>query len=168
VSAHIITAFFESRSDADGAMAQLAASGVSAHEISVLPKHLARRDDIALAPVTKAPEGAVLGAIVGGVVGALVAAVVGGGSLIVPGLDLVVAGRAVAALAGAGALGALGMAAGAVVGAMRPEFEAKYLGDALAGGGALIAVRCHPERLERLEELLHSSGGARVRTSRAH
>ena len=167
MGARIVTAFFVRRSDADGARARLMSAGVAAEEISAVPKHLARRDDIGLALMTKAPEGAAVGAIVGGVAGAIVGAALAGGSVVVPGVDLVLAGRVVAALAGAGALGAVGLLAGALFGAARPEVEAKYLSDALEGAGALIAVRCHPERLERIEELLASSGAARLAVTRA-
>ena len=167
MAARIVSAFFVRRSDADGARARLLSAGVAREEISAVPKHLARRDDIGLALMTKAPEGAAVGAIVGGLAGAIVGAALAGGSVVVPGVDLVLAGRIVAALAGAGALGAVGLLAGALFGAARPEVEAKYLRDALEGAGALIAVRCHPERLDRIEELLASSGAARLSVTSA-
>jgi len=163
----ILTAFFGSRSDADGALSQLARIGVPDHDVSVLPKYVARRDDIGLRTASKASEGAALGALAGGLLGAGLGALLAAGSIIVPGLSLVVAGPIVAALAGAGALGGLGTIVGAVVGATLPEYEARYLGDAIRMGGALVAVRCSPDRTEALEELLEASGARSIRKTAA-
>lgn len=163
----VLTAFFHGRSQADGALERLAALGVVRDDISLIPKVVNRRDDIGLATGSKLLEGAALGALAGGAIGALAAALAAGGSLIVPGLDLVVAGAWVAASAGAGAGGAAGAVVGAILGARTPEIEARYLDDAIAMGGSLVAVRCAPHHLALVQRALEACGARHIQTIRA-
>ncbi len=83
--------------------------------------------------------------------------------IVVPGLGSVVGGPLVAAFAGAGAAGTLGVLVGAGLGARLPEYEADYLEDAVRTGGALIAVRCPAARVSGVEEILTVSGARAIR-----
>ncbi|HEV2883405.1 MAG TPA: hypothetical protein VGW36_01020, partial [Pyrinomonadaceae bacterium] len=107
-----------------------------------------------------------IGGAVGGVVGAVLAAVVAVGSTIVlPGLNLIIAGPIAAALAGAGAGAATGGVIGALIGAGIPEYRAKVYEAGLKGGGILLGVEAKAdEEVDKLEELLDALGGEGVRT----
>jgi hypothetical protein len=159
----VLTAFFVARAEVAGAVGCLLGSGIEADAIRVLPKTVHHLDDIGIRSATKAPEGAALGAIVGGLAGMVAGALCAGGAIVVPGLGAVLAGPLVAALAGGGAAGALGVLVGALVGACWPEYEAAYLQDAVRIGGALVAVRCNKGRVTYVEEILAASGARAVR-----
>ena len=159
----VLTAFFARRAEVSTAVTGLLAGGVEAGAIRVLPKSVHHPDDLGVRAIGKAPEGAMVGAVVGGVMGALVAALAAGGSIIIPGLGAVLAGPPVAALAGAGAVRALGLIAGAFAGARRSRYEAAFLEDAVRTGGALVAVRCSAERVPAVEEILAAAGARALR-----
>lgn len=163
----VLTAFFPGRREAIGALGRLLALGVTAEDISMIPKQAFRVDDIGLTIRSKASEGAALGAVAGGVVGGALAAFAAAGALIIPRLDAFFAGPLVAALAGAGAAGAVGTLLGAVLGARLPEYEARPLDDEIEVGGALVAVRCPAAVSRSVEEALCESGGCRIRNTRS-
>src|SRR5262245_24074344 len=102
----VIMAFFPGHVELGKALDLLLALGIGQHDITCIPKHLQRPDDLTLKLVSKAAEGAALGAVLGGLVGALVGAFGAGGALVIPGAGEVLAGPLVAALAFAGGLGA--------------------------------------------------------------
>jgi hypothetical protein len=159
----VLTAYFAARAQVTSAVGCLLGCGIEADAIRVLPKSVHHVDDIGVRGATKAPEGAALGAVAFGLAGALTGALSAGGAIVVPGLGSVLAGPLVAALAGAGAAGALGVLAGALAGACLPEYEATYLEDAVRTGGALVAVRCGADRVTSVEEILAASGARAVR-----
>jgi hypothetical protein len=69
----------------------------------------------------------------------------------------------VAALAGAGALGAVGGLVGALVGMGIPEYEAKRYEGRVRHGGILLSVHCdNNEWVKRGEEILKRSGAEDV------
>jgi hypothetical protein len=159
----VVTGFFAARAEVSAAVAGLLGGGIAADAIRVLPKSVHHPDDLGVRPIGRAPEGAALGALVGGVAGALAGAVAAGGSIVIPGLGVVLAGPPVAALAGAGALGALGMLAGGLAGVRRARYEAAFLEDAVHTGGALIAVRCPAEGALAVEGILAAAGARALR-----
>jgi hypothetical protein len=159
----IVTAFFHGRAQADHALAELVRDGVPREAISVLPKEVGHLDDLGVKVASKVAEGAALGAAAGGLFGAAAGATAAAGSLVIPGLSTVIAGPFVSALAGAGAAGAIGMLAGALLGTFVPEFEAGYLDDAIGKGGSLVAVRCLEAGALRTEDILAARGGQRIR-----
>jgi hypothetical protein len=161
----VLTAFFAGRAEANGALTQLLDRGVPRAAIRLLPKEVTYLDDIGVKVTSKAAEGAALGAVLGGLVGGTLGALVAGGSVVIPGLNVVLAGTFVAALAGAGAAGGAGTLIGAIVGARLPEYEAAYLDDAVRRGGSLLAVRCLEEGAPSIEQILVASGARRVRRS---
>jgi len=160
---HVLTAFFPGQAEANRALAELASRGVRSDEISVIPKHVAYADDLGIHATTKAPQGIAIGAVSGGLLGALVGAMAAAGAIVLPGAGSVLAGPLVAALAGAGLFGALGVILGGLLGASVPAFEARLLDDAVGLGGSLVAVRAAPSSLEIVERVLESCGGRLVR-----
>jgi hypothetical protein len=63
--------------------------------------------------------------------------------LVIPGLNLVVAGSLAASFAGAGAGAAAGALIGALVGSETPTDQIKLLEEGLKKGGVVIAVKAH-------------------------
>ena len=118
---------------------QLKGAGFRTTDLSVLlPENLGSKD-LGHEKHTKAPEGAVAGGIAGAVIGAALGWLASAG-MIVP--SIAGAGTLIVAiLTGIGALGTLGAILGALLGACRPEYEAKARGpDALRRGSALGAL----------------------------
>lgn len=167
MSHRVLVAFFPHRIQARAALRELAAIGMPPSDLSLLPNDDLRPDDLALTTESKASEGAAIGFLLGALAGALGGGVVAAGSLVVPRLDLVLAGPIVASLAAAGALGAAAALAGAIVGAAIPEFEVRYLENAIVRGGSLLAVRCPAQRAHRVVQVLESTGGRCIRNRRA-
>lgn len=140
MSKKVITALFEDPTDAARAIDDLMDRGVDSSDISVLASDPTVRDTFAVESHSKLPEGAAIGAGIGGAVGALVAGFTAVGSLVVPGVGLLVAGPMLAALAGAGAGAAGGGVLGGLVGWAIPETEVHFYEDALGKGSVLVGV----------------------------
>ena len=81
----------------------------------------------------------------------MLAALTSAGALAIPGLNLVVSGYLVAAIAGFGAGAAGGGIVGALIGLGFPENEAKMVEDQLDEGSVLIAVK--PRDAEQRKEV---------------
>lgn len=163
----VLSAYFARRGDAEEALRQLASLGVSAACISLLPKHAGHRDDLVVLARTKATEGAALGAMGGGVAGAALGALGAGGSVIAPVLGVVLAGPLVGALMVAAVGGLIGMAIGAFIGVLTPDYQVRYVSDAVRRGGALIAVRCFGPHGRAIVRTLEHSGACRVHWEKA-
>jgi hypothetical protein len=103
-------AIFPHRTEFEAALEALRTAGVRKSDISaILPERDRTTKDLAHEINTKTPEGAATGAGTGAAVGGVLGWLVGIGALTIPGLGpLVAAGPIVAALAGAGAVGATG------------------------------------------------------------
>src|SRR5882672_3790868 len=102
----LVTGLFANRIAAESAVDALLKRGYSRDDISVLMSDSTRTKEFALQTPTHAADGAGIGGAVGGVVGAVLAAIVAVGStILLPGINLVIAGPIAAALAGAGAGG---------------------------------------------------------------
>ena len=164
--AKLVTALFKNRVAAEAAVDALLKRGYNRDEISVLMSDATRNKEFAVQAKTHAADGAGIGGAVGTAVGAVLAAIVAvGGSLVLPGLNLVIAGPIAAALAGAGAGAVTGGVIGALVGAGIPEYRAKVYEAGLREGGILIGVEARDgEEIDKLEELLEDVGGQHVRT----
>jgi hypothetical protein len=162
----LVTGLFKNRVAAEAAVDAIMKRGYTRDDISVLMSDATRNKEFALQTRTHAADGAGIGGAVGGAVGAVLAAIAAVGStLILPGLNLVIAGPIAAALAGAGAGAATGGVIGALIGAGIPEYRAKVYEAGLKSGGILIGVEARDDdEVGRLEELLEAIGGEHVRT----
>lgn len=162
--AHLVSGIFNTRASADMAVDQLITQGFSRDDISLIMSDATRGREFAIAPETKAPEGATTGATVGGILGAIAAGLVSVGIIAVPGIGLVAAGPIIAALAGAGAGGAAGGIIGALAGAGIPEHEAKFYAEELRSGGILVGVYAHDDRADVAKEIFENAGAESIAT----
>jgi hypothetical protein len=161
----LITGLFKSKIAAESAVDAILKRGYTRDDISVLMSDATRTKEFGLQTRTHAADGLGIGGAVGGAVGAVLAAIAAVGStLVLPGLNLVIAGPIAAALAGAGAGGATGGVIGALIGAGIPEYRAKVYDAELRGGGILIGVEArNEEEIDSIEELLGELGAQHVR-----
>jgi hypothetical protein len=121
-----VIGIYPDRTTVSDAINVLHRAGYRATDISVLASDNQGSKDFAHEKRTKAPEGAATGAAAGAVAGAALVSFVSIQSVTTAGLaPLVAAGPVMAALAGAGAGGALGWIAGLLAGLRLPEYVAK-------------------------------------------
>ena len=161
----LVTGLFKNRVAAEAAVDAILKRGYTRDDISVMMSDATRSKEFALQARTHAADGAGIGGALGGVVGAVLAAIVAVGStIILPGVNLVIAGPIAAALAGAGAGAATGGVIGALIGAGIPEYRAKVYEAGLRSGGILLGVEAKAdEEVDKLEELLEALGADGVR-----
>jgi len=149
----MVTAVFRDRANAQAAYDMLRTRGYLDNEINVLMSDKTRAtfytdkqgEGVAKHDAgTMATEGMGVGGAIGTAVGATLAAVAAiGTSIVLPGLNLLVAGPLAAALAGGGAGAVTGGLIGALVGWGIPESNAQAYEDALREGGVAIGVTPH-------------------------
>src|SRR5262249_28818533 len=110
---------------------------------------------------TLATEGMGVGGAIGTAVGATLAAIVAvGTSLVIPGLNLVIAGPIAAALAGAGAGAVTAGLIGLLAGAGFTEDNAEAYQAALREGGIVLGVTPHNSKdAAEIEKELKNLGG---------
>jgi hypothetical protein len=137
---NIVTATFKDRAASQIALDNLERLGIRGDQISLVMTDETRRNHFKLDEDTKADEGAISGAALGGIAGVLLSMLTTAGVMMIPGLNLVVAGPIVAALAGLGGGAVTGGIIGGLVGAGIPEHEAKIYESEIRNGGVLIAV----------------------------
>jgi hypothetical protein len=156
---------YDDRASFEAALDELKRSGFRSSDVSVvLPERDRTTRDFAHEIHTKAPEGATTGASAGALTGGVLGWLIGIGALVIPGVGpLVAAGPIVAALAGAGAVGAVGGLVGGLVGAGLPEVEAKRYAGRIREGAYLLSVHCDDrEWAKRAEEALEATGAHSV------
>ena len=159
----LVTGLLKNRVAAEAAVDAILKRGYTRDDISVMMSDATHTKEFALQARTHAADGAGIGGALGGVVGAVLAAIVAVGStILLPGINLVIAGPIAAALAGAGA--ATGGVIGALIGAGIPEYRAKVYESGLKSGGILLGVEGKSdEEVDKLEELLEAIGAEHVR-----
>lgn len=163
----IITAIFDTRIESETALSKLEHAGYTQREITVLVTEETRGKHFGIQANTKADEGAVTGATLGGVAGAIALGLASAGTLLIPGLNLVVSGALIGGLVGLGAGAATGGLIGSLVGLGITEHEAKLYEDAVRKGSILVAVESRDdESTNRIKDILKNSNATDV-TSRA-
>ncbi len=152
-----ITATFKTRIAAEQALRELEARGFTEKHISLLITDETRGKSFVIEEGSKADEGMAAGATFGGMVGFILGGVASAGTIVIPGLNLVVAGALVGALSGLGTGAATGGLVGALIGMGIPEHEAKRYEDELKAGNILLAVDADSdERAELVENILNN------------
>jgi hypothetical protein len=150
----MVTGVFRSKVDADRAYDALIRRGYTDSQINVLMSDRTRtsyyptttttgagRKDDKHEAGTLAVEGMGVGGAIGTAVGATLAAIAAiGTSLVIPGLNLVIAGPIVAALAGGGAGALTGGLVGGLTGLGFTEENAEAYHAALREGGVVLGV----------------------------
>lgn len=148
----MVTGLFKDRDSAERAYRSVSDRGYDTSDINLAMSDDTRKRYFSSAGATtelgnKAAEGAGVGGAIGGIVGAIAAAIAAiGTSLVIPGLGLVIAGPAAAALAGAGAGAAAGGIIGALVGWGISEERVKHYESGIKEGGILMGVRPRSEQ----------------------
>ena len=146
-----VVGVFNSVQDAQSAVRDLEAQGISRDEISIVAnKNAVGYDTIDSADRDKASDvvaDAGIGAAIGGVGGLLLSAA---GALTIPVIGpILAAGTIAAALTGAG----IGAAAGGLIGALTesgvPEEHARYYAEGARRGDVLVTVRTETSRTDR-------------------
>lgn len=144
--ADMITALFNDRDSAERAYNSITERGYDKGDINLVMSDATRKRHFSTGEETelgsKATEGAGIGSAIGGTIGAVAAAIAAvGTSLAIPGLGLIIAGPAVAALAGLGAGGLTGGVVGALIGLGIPEERVTQYQAAIDDGGILMGVK---------------------------
>jgi hypothetical protein len=166
----MVTGLFRDRDSAERAYESLSNRGYSRDEVNLVMsdetrnKYFSDKSTSETELGTKAAGGAGIGGAIGGTLGAIAAGIAAvGTSIAIPGLGLVIAGPAAAALAGAGAGGAAGGLVGALVGWGIPEERVKHYEAGIKEGGILLGVNSRSdEDAEYLEREWKSSRGEHV------
>lgn len=112
---------------------------------------------------SKAVEGVGVGGTIGTAVGATLAAIAAvGTSLVIPGLNLIVAGPILAALAGGGAGALAGGLVGGLVGLGIPMQDAVLYNRALQEGGVVMSVEGRPKDAHEIKNVMIENSGEQV------
>jgi len=148
-----ISAIFND-ADAEAILYELERHNIPPQDISVLVSETTGNTLIKMRGTNKAPEGATIGGISGGIIGAVIGSLTLVGSVLAPGVGILVAGPLVGALAGTAAGVGAGGVLGGLIGLGIPEREAKYYEDALKQeGNMLIAARVPKEMTPEMKAL---------------
>lgn len=159
----IVTATFKDRASADRAVLNLAEIGVAGTKVSILMSDETHRNHFKIDNATKVDEGVAAGAGIGGVSGVLLSLLASASTLVVPGLNLVIAGPLVAALAGLGTGALTGGLIGGLIGAGIPEYEANVYHKELQQGSVLIAVEAGDEtQKKRIKDVLEAADARNI------
>jgi uncharacterized membrane protein len=140
-----VTAVFKTRTGAEDALRKIEAIGISDSQVSIVASDETRGKAFGFEKGTKTDKGFAAGATTGGLVGAVLGSLLAAGTIAIPGLNLVVTGYLVPALAGLGAGAATGGLIGALAGMGFEENEAKFYEDELKDGNILLAVKIENE-----------------------
>jgi hypothetical protein len=159
-----VMGIYPDRTTVSDAINVLNKAGYRATDIAVLWSDNQGSKDFAHERRTKAPEGAAAGAAVGAVVGAVLAWFLSIQTATIAGLGpLVAAGPVLAALAGAGAGGALGWVVGLLAGLRLTEYVAKRYAGRIRRGGILLSVHCDSQEwCDRAKKTLKDTGAQNI------
>lgn len=135
-----ITATFKTRMAAEKALYELERIGITEEQIGLVVTDETRGKSFNIEEGNKLDEGVAAGATAGGIIGAVLASLGVATAIAIPGLNLVVSGALVSAVAGFGTGAATGGLIGALIGAGIPEHEAKVYEDSVKQGAILLSV----------------------------
>jgi hypothetical protein len=162
MAAHVV-GVFDDPDLAQTAVEDLVESGISVDQVSVVlaPDGIdpaARADGRS----NKAAEGAATGLASGAVFGGILGLVASAGLVLLP-VGLAVAGPLAGMLAGGAAGAAAGGVIGGLIGLGLPADEARTVAETLQRGGAMVVVRCEPDQIATVEDILDCDGAVDVR-----
>ena len=155
-----IVGVFENRRDAEAAIREMKAYGVSENDIGMVVRHATGREDTdppASDQGTKAVEGAAVGAAAGAGVGALWA--LGIAANVLPVIGPIVSGGILAAVLASAAGGAATAGiVGALIGLGISEEDATYYESELMAGRSIVTVRA-PDHSAEVYNIIHRYNG---------
>ncbi|MBA3536519.1 MAG: hypothetical protein H0T84_07915 [Tatlockia sp.] len=141
---HLTTEIFKDRESAEKAYQAAIDEGYKPQDINVIMSEDSRNkyyDSVLVKEGSKVSEGLAIGGATGGAIMGIVAAIAAiGTSLVIPGLNLIIAGPLAAGLAGAGVGSIAGGMVGALVGWGIPEDKAKAFESGIKSGGIVLGV----------------------------
>ncbi len=151
----MITATFKNRLAAEHALIELEKIGVTESQVGMLVSDETRGASFNIETGTKLDEGAAAGATAGGIIGALIGVLSTATAMAIPGVNVVVAGSLVSAMAGAGTGAIAGGLLGGLIGAGIPEHEAVIYENEVKNGSVLMAVKPRDgEQKKRIKAIL--------------
>lgn len=160
-----VTGIFSSYFEADQALTQLFNEGFAQNDISVIMSETTRDRFLADTKDTKTEkraeiaENTVDGASIGGVLGALIGGLTAATGFLIPGIGVLVAGPAIAALAGAGAGVSIGSVAGAFSETDYSEDDARRYENEIKQGKAVLVVHAKSdEQVSTAKKVLNDFG----------
>src|SRR6478609_8415847 len=160
-----VVGLFENTTQAQSAVEQLRASGISPSDISVAMQTGEATTTQTVATDTGTGGGGVVtGAVGGGVLGGLAGLLVGIGAIAIPGVGpLAVGGPLATTLIGAGIGAAAGGLVGALVDAGVPEEEAHMYEAGVKRGGVLVTARVPDGQEQAALNILNTNGAGNIR-----
>lgn len=135
-----VSGVFSSEDKIEELLQALNHRGVNRDQIDIIMSDTTRDQYSALSKDNKMPEGVSVGGVSGGLIGGVIGGLTMAGSLLIPGVNLLISGPIIGALAGTVAGVAAGGLVGALVGFGIPEFEAKAYQKALESEGNVLVV----------------------------
>ena len=159
-----VLGIYPDRTTVSDAISVLHKTGYRAADISVLSSDNQGSKDFAHEEHTRALEAAAMSSGVAAVIGAAFAWFVSVQTVVIPGsAPLIAAGPGLAALAGAGACGAVGWIAGFVAGHSQTEYIARRYAGRIRRGGILVSVHCDsPEWCAKAKKTLEDTGARSI------
>lgn len=165
----VTSAVFDTRAQAEAAVAQLRSQGISDHDISIIARH-GDGNEVMDGRGDTISDGDGSGLVKGAGLGAGVGALAGVAALLIPGVGpFIAAGALIPALGVAGAsvaTGALaGAATGGLVGALTDygvsDTDARYYEERLGSGGTVVAVDLTSAGMDEstVGNILYDAGG---------
>lgn len=150
----LVTGLFEKAQDVEDVLQALEKDGYGEDDIAVAMSDETRGKSFFIEKHSRAGSGAAGLGVVGGITGAIIAGIMGTGTVATGGLNLVVAGPILSALAGFGAGSIAGGFFGALIGAGIPEYDVEFFRHGMKEGNVLIAVKTDgPEQADIVKEL---------------
>lgn len=151
---HTVSATFKTASAAREAILKLEQAGFTEDQLSLVSTDQSIGQSFNIEQDNKAAEGGTIGGAAGGLIGAIAGGLAAAGTIVIPGLNLVVFGAAIAAAAGAGVGAATGGLVGALIGLGIPEYEAKRYEDEVKDGAILLVVDADSsERADQVKKI---------------
>lgn len=159
-----VSGILRSPREVEELLTALHSRGLDEEDISVVMSEKTHNEFFAIKDETKAPEGATIGGLSGGLLGIIIGGLTVAGTVLLPGVGLLVAGPLIGALT-AGAIGtAAGSLVGGLIGAGIPEHEAKFFEDSLKESGNVLVVAHVPhEEVPEVKSLFQRSGATAVK-----
>ena len=152
------TATFKTRAAAEDVLRRLEAIGITDKQISLVSSDETRGRSFNLESHSQLDQGVAGGVTAGGLIGAALGAMAIAGTLVIPGLNVVVTGALVGSLAGLATGAVTGGVIGGLIGAGIPEFEAKVYEEEIRSGSVLLAVETeNSAQKDSVKKILQSS-----------
>jgi len=154
MSSHI-TALFKTQQAAENAIRKIEDIGVSDEQLGLIVTDETEGNTFNIEKGTKMDEGAAGGATAGGIIGGVLGSLGTATAMALPGVNVIVSGIWVSALAGVGAGATVGGLAGALGGAGVSEHEAKILEDEVKSGAILLSVEpANDDQKDQIKDIL--------------